>query len=160
MTGACFVYTSTYSFSSFDPKVFFKDYYSFEEITKNEYEKEETAFFSIKPPVDKEKLKTDINNSKIIDGVTYKRIIYTICERKTKSERYFIVFEEQITKEELVRLSPYCRCRICTSYINFGLACPCCYGCMKTGVSSKIEVVQRTREYYNRRNNKRWWQWA
>ena len=77
-------------------------------------------------------------------------------DEKGKSREFFIA-EEQYSDEEIVKLTPYCRCSVCSASI-FSLIkycqCRCCVGCLRTteggeDVKRNIHhVVRETRKYY------------
>jgi hypothetical protein len=66
----------------------------------------------------------------------------------------YVVVEEKISKEDLDRISPFCRCFVCTARwynISRFITCPCCIGCLKTRNPSQHQI-DKTRDYISEKN--------
>lgn len=49
---------------------------------------------------------------------------------------------EVLSDKDIKDLAPFCSCEICTSWnpITKALACPCCFGCLKSGKASQSSI--------------------
>jgi len=66
--------------------------------------------------------------------------------------------EQELTPAEAKELAPYCQCNVCLMWrinpVKY-LACPHCFGCIKSG-RYKQWVIDRTIAYKKKRDNSSW----
>ena len=125
----------------FNPKDYFKDYPYFD-IYDN---------------------KKKYNNEYLYDygyGVKkYVSVLYTIVDKNNKdTENKYVIYEEELSDEDLKELKKYCRCGICNINKWFNIKkyfiCPCCIGCLDSAFPSQFNI-NKAREY--RKNKGQWY---
>lgn len=74
----------------------------------------------------------------------YIPVLYTLMDKNSNMEKQYVIYEEEISDEDLKELKEYCRCENCKSgKINF---CSCCIGCFKSHMPSQFNI-NKAREY-------------
>ena len=126
-------YTSYHRPNEFNPQIYFEEFPYFEQYDSNKLYTQESFQYDYGYGL-----------------LTYRYHHYIIdVDNETLN---YVVVEEEISKDDIEKLQPYCQCKMCTAawYNIFKfIYCRCCIGCLWSSFPQQWQI-NKARELYNK----------